>query len=87
MSRGVTIARRIPGPKAALIVWVFKSSQARRCFPLDNSIFSVSHSASPGPLDFEPVLIGLNNPASEAAAEPVAQLETTEREGGFGRRE
>jgi len=44
-SRGVTIARRIPGAVTALSVCC-NFSQARRCIPLDNSVFSVSHNAS-----------------------------------------
>src|SRR2546428_13666892 len=74
MSRGATIARRIPGAMTALSVFC-NFSQARRCIPLDNSVFSVSHNASLYLCISGWFSIGGKLRTSEAEARPAAQLE------------
>ena len=60
-------------------------SQARRCIPLDNSVFSVSHNASPDLCISGWFSIGGKLRTSEAEARPAAQLEGQGSEKGFGR--
>src|SRR3989441_11249843 len=86
MSRGATIARRIPGAVTALSVCC-NFSQARRCIPLDNSVFSVSHNASPYLCISGWFSIGGKLRTSEAEARPATQLEGQGQRRDSGERE